>query len=125
MESMTSLRYIILTSVFFIMIVVVMDLTMICNYFSIKQVHGNPFLVNNTSIYDTWMEGIKQPNSETMDTNNDSILIPDIILSLVTNSSGWKFDGALATILTYPLQDEEDWNIKSSIKHNENWYYCN
>ena len=105
-----------------IMFVVVMDLTMISNYFSIKQVHGNPFLVNNTSIYDTWMEGIKQPNSETMDTNNDSILIPDIILSLVTNSSGWKFDGALATILTYPLLDEEDWSVKSSIQHNENWY---
>ena len=71
MESMTSLRYIILTSIFFIMIVVIMDLTMITNYFSINQVHGNPFLVNNTSIYATWMEGIKQPNSETMDTNND------------------------------------------------------
>ena len=122
MESMTSLRYIILTSIFFIMIVVIMDLTMITNYFSINQVHGNPFLVNSTSNYDTWMEGIKQPNSETVNKNNDSILIPDIILSLVTNSSGWKFDGALATILTYPLQDEEDWNIKSSIQHNENWY---
>ena len=122
MESMTSLRYIILTSIFFIMIVVIMDLTMITNYFSINQVHGNPFLVNSTSNYDTWMEGIKQPNSETVNKNNDFILIPDIILSLVTNSSGWKFDGALATILTYPLLDEEDWSVKSSIQHNENWY---
>ena len=122
MESMTSLRYIILTSIFFIMIVVIMDLTMITNYFSINQVHGNPFLVNSTSNYDTWMEGIKQLNSETVNKNNDSILIPDIILSLVTNSSGWKFDGALATILTYPLLDEEDWSVKSSIQHNENWY---
>lgn len=118
---MYKVRYVLSLFVVLVVFFILQDVLVISHIPS-RVIHFNSIIVDNDS---TLLGSI---NNEEKSTSPTESYKDDLLTNLektndgVNYSSPWITQGALVKILLYYLQDEDDWESKQRINHNENWY---